>query len=67
MEPRARKRLGELLAEARAAERMPWLPQKEGLYETIFPQMCEWLPEEEREPMRAAFRTELERLRRASG
>jgi hypothetical protein len=32
----------------------------------LFPQMANWLPEEERERLRAEFRAELERLDLAS-
>jgi hypothetical protein len=35
-----------ILAEARAARKMPWEPKRVSLYRTIFPQMTNWLPEE---------------------
>ena len=40
-------RLHKILAEARAADKFPWGPGRVSLYRTIFPQMTNWLPEEE--------------------
>lgn len=60
-----RKRLDALLATARAAERMPWDPQRANVNAVLFRQMANWLPEDERDFMRAAFAYELERLRAA--
>ena len=51
-----RARLEKLLAEARAAERMPWEPSQLSLYRLIFPQMTLWLPEEEGLQYRLALR-----------
>ena len=39
-----RAELHKILAEARAAERMPWEPTRVTLYRTIFSQMTNWLP-----------------------
>jgi hypothetical protein len=60
-----RRKLLRLLAEARAAETMPWPPRKAMLYRTIFPQMANWLPEKEASQLRLQFETELERLQAA--
>ncbi|MEO8715054.1 MAG: hypothetical protein ABI369_08580 [Acetobacteraceae bacterium] len=60
---RIRKRLHALLATARAAELMPWSAQEAEVNATIFPQMATWLPEAERDTLRAEFAAELERLR----
>jgi len=60
-----RRRLNTLLATARAAERMPWPERDARVWKTIFPNMANWLPNEEAEQLRLAFSTEMERLGRA--
>jgi len=60
-----RRDLMRLLAQARAAETMPWEPRKVRLYRTIFPQMSLWLPEEEAAQLRLEFDAELARLEAA--
>lgn len=62
---RVRGRLHRLLAEARAARTLPWEPTTVSLYRTIFPQMTQWLPEEEAVQLRFQFETELARLEAA--
>lgn len=62
MEPIARERLHELLEMARGAETCPWPPHRAGVQAIVFHNMANWLPEAEREPMRAAFRAECARL-----
>lgn len=57
--------LCKILAEARAAQTMPWEPRRVSLYRTIFPQMTNWLPEEEGAQLRFEFETELARLKAA--
>ncbi len=52
-------------AEARAAQKMPWEPTRVSVYRTIFPQMTNWLPEEEGAQLRFEFETELARLEAA--
>ena len=59
---KVRGRLHKILAEARAARKMPWEPTQLSLYKTIFPQMTLWLPAEEAEQLRLAFDAEVERL-----
>lgn len=54
-----------ILAEARAAERLPWEPTTVSLYRTIFPQMTNWLPDEEAAQLRFEFEEELARLEAA--
>jgi hypothetical protein len=54
--------LHDLLAEARAADTIPWSPVDSGLYRTLFPQLTFWLPEEEGAQLRFEFETELARL-----
>ncbi len=60
-----RRRLHKILAEARAAQTLPWGPTRVSLYRTIFPQMTNWLPEEEGAQLRFEFETELARLEAA--
>jgi hypothetical protein len=60
-----RARLHKILAEARAAERLPWDQDQLLVYRTIFPQMARWLPEEEAAQLRFEFDTEMMRLKAA--
>jgi hypothetical protein len=62
---KVRSRLHRILAEARAAQAMPWEPTTVSLYRLIFPQMTQYLPEEEGAQLRFAFEVELERLKAA--
>jgi hypothetical protein len=60
-----RAELDKILAEARGAERLPWEPAKVALYRTIFPQMTNWLPQDEGAQLRFEFETEMARLKAA--
>jgi hypothetical protein len=51
-----------LLDTARAADLLPWTEREARTHRTVFPQMCNWLPEREADALRAAFATELRRL-----
>jgi hypothetical protein len=62
---KVRARLHKMLAEARAAQKFPWEPTRVSLYRTIFPQMTNWLPEDEGAQLRFEFETELARLETA--
>jgi hypothetical protein len=62
---RVRARLHKILAEARAAQTLPWEPTRVSLYRTIFPQMTRWLPEDEGTQLRFEFETEIARLEAA--
>jgi hypothetical protein len=62
---KVREDLYKILAEARAAQKMPWEPTRVSVYRTIFPQMTNWLPEEEGAQLRFEFETELARLEAA--
>ena len=62
---KVRSRLYKILAEARAAQQLPWEPTTVSLYRTIFPQMTNWLPENEGAQLRFEFEAELERLKAA--
>ena len=61
-----RRRLTLLLDKARTAERMPWAERDARMWQTVFPNMANWLPEDEAEQMRFAFAREMERLRQAA-
>ena len=54
--------LHDLLAEARAADTMPWPPLTVTLYRGLFPELSFWLPEEEGAQLRFEFETEMARL-----
>jgi hypothetical protein len=60
-----RQELQRILAEARAAQTIPCDAKRALLYRTIFPQMTNWLPEEEGAQLRFKFETELARLEAA--
>jgi hypothetical protein len=60
-----RARLHKILAEARAAEKLPWDADKVLVYRTIFPHTAGWLPEEEAAQLRFQFDTEMARLKAA--
>ncbi len=62
---KVRSRLHKILAEARAAQTLPWEASRLSLYRTIVPQMTLWLPEEEGTQLRFEFETELARLEAA--
>jgi len=62
---KVRRRLERILAEARAAQSMPWDRSKKRLYQQIFPQMTNWLPEEEAAQYKFAFEEEIRRLEAA--
>ena len=62
---KVRARLHKILAEARAAQNLPWEPTRVSLYRTIFPQMTLWLPEDEGAQLRFEFDAELVRLEAA--
>ncbi len=57
-----RSQLLALLDEMRAADAMPWTEKDCRLYKKIFPQMTNWLPEDEAGQLRFAFEAELARL-----
>ncbi len=62
---KVRARLHKILAEARAAKKLPWERTTVSLYRTIFPQMTEFLPEDEGAQLRFQFEEELARLEAA--
>jgi hypothetical protein len=60
-----RAELLRVLAQARAAESFPWDARGTLYWRTVFPQMTNWLPEEEGAQLRFAFETEIRRLEAA--
>jgi hypothetical protein len=60
-----RAELYKILAEARAAQKLPWEPKTVLLYRTIFPQMTNWLPDDEGAQLRFEFEAEIRRLEAA--
>jgi hypothetical protein len=57
--------LHKILAEARAAQKMPWDQRRLVFYQTVFPQMSNWLPDEEAAQLCFEFETEVARLKAA--
>ena len=57
-----RRRLEALLAKAKAARTMPWSERDARMWQTVFPNMANWLPASEAEQMRLDFAREIERL-----
>jgi hypothetical protein len=62
---KVRQELNRILAEARAAEAIPWDASRAALYRTIFPQMTNCLPEQEGAQLRFEFDAEMARLEAA--
>ena len=59
----SRQRLTALLEKARSAERMPWSEREARMWQTVFPNMANWLPDHEAAQLRLEFAQEMERLR----
>ena len=60
-----RAELLHVLAEARAAQSFPWDSRRTLYWRTVFPQMSNWLPDEEGAQLRFEFETEIRRLEAA--
>jgi hypothetical protein len=63
---KVRQRLKALLEKARSAEKMPWSERDARLWQTVFPNMANWLPDDEAAQLRFEFAQEMERLKRAA-
>ena len=63
---RVRAKLYALLETARNADRMPWDARKAGMWQIVFPQMANWLPDDERDQLSFEFAKEIERLKQAA-
>ncbi|MBX9926083.1 MAG: hypothetical protein K2Y05_06975 [Hyphomicrobiaceae bacterium] len=59
---KVRAEVNKVLDKARIAKDMPWTAKEVAFWKTVFPQMTNWLPEDEREQVRAAFWEEIGRL-----
>jgi len=60
-----RRRLHAVLKQARAAAVMPWPERDARMWQTVFPQMTDWLPDDEANQLRFEFMQEIERLKAA--
>jgi hypothetical protein len=60
-----RAELLRVLAQARAAQSFPWDSRRTLYWRTVFPQMTNWLPDDEGKQLRFAFETEIRRLEAA--
>jgi hypothetical protein len=63
---KVRQRLSLLLDKARSADRMPWSERDARMWQIVFPNMANWLPEDEAEQLRFEFAREMERLKQAA-
>ncbi len=61
-----RRRLHALLDQVRQARSMPWSERDTRMWQTVFPNMANWLPDEEAGQLRFQFAREMERLRAAA-
>jgi hypothetical protein len=59
---KVRQRLKALLEKARSAQKMPWTERDARMWQTVFPNMANWLPDEEATQLRLQFAREMERL-----
>jgi hypothetical protein len=62
---RVRARIGRLIAEARAAETMPWNEDDVRFWRKVVPQMARWLPAVEAARLCSEFDEEVRRLQPA--
>ena len=62
---KVRAELLRVLAEARAAQTLPWDARRALYWRTVFPQMTNWLPKEEAAQLCFEFEAELARLKAA--
>lgn len=61
-----RLRLISLLEKVRSADEMPWSERDTRMWQTVFPNMAKWLPEDEANQLRFEFAQEIKRLRHAA-
>ena len=61
-----RFRLKALLEKVRSSEKMPWSARDARMWQTVFPNMAKWLPEDERSQLSFEFAREMERLGKAA-
>ena len=63
---RIRSRLNAVLEVARAAPARPWSAKEQRMWQTVFPNMSKWLPDDERDQLCFEFAAEIERLLKAA-
>ena len=63
---KVRQRLKALLEKARCAEKMPWSERDARMWQTVFPNMANWLPDDEAAQLRLEFAREIERLKQTA-
>ena len=63
---KVRRRLKALLEKARSAQKMPWSERDARMWQTVFPNMANWLPDREAAQLRLEFAQEMERLKRTA-
>ncbi len=61
-----RLRLRALVEKARSAEKMPWSERDARMWQTVFPNMAKWLPEDEAYQLCFEFAQEMERLKQVA-
>lgn len=61
-----RFRLKSLLEKARSAEKMPWSERHAQMWQTVFPNMAKWLPDDEARQLCFEFAQEMDRLKQAA-
>lgn len=61
-----RSRLKALLEKAKSAKKMPWSERDARMWQTVFPNMARWLPDEEANQLRFEFAQEMDRLKRVA-
>jgi hypothetical protein len=62
---RARAKLTAVLEVARAARSMPWSERDARMWQTVFPQMANWLPSAEARWLVSEFQLQIKRLKAA--
>lgn len=61
-----RSKMLTMLAQLRSANQMPWPDRKVKINEVLFPQMANWLPEDEAAQLCFEFTQQIERLKLAA-
>jgi hypothetical protein len=61
-----RLRLMALLEKARSADKMPWSERDARMWQTVFPNMAKWLPDDEANQLCFEFAQQIERLTQAA-
>ncbi|MGE3830977.1 MAG: hypothetical protein AB7F76_08305 [Parvibaculaceae bacterium] len=59
---KVRAELHLILSQAKSAKTLPWSREDLRYHETVFPQMCRWLPEDEAAQLCFEFDTAIKRL-----